>query len=112
MDAAAFADLVHETCRVLGLTSIAASAGVSYGGMQAVHVASRPGIRAGCLVLHSCAPSALPYPDTRAESLAGPVVFAPDVEAATWWLVRRMVGTESGLRFMLGQLSTLPASQW
>jgi pimeloyl-ACP methyl ester carboxylesterase len=112
MDAVAFADVVDEVCEQLGVRSVAAAVGVSFGGLQAVHVAGHPSIGVERLVLHSSAPSTLPYPDRRAEALLGPIVFSPALERATWWLVRRAVRSGPGLRAMLARLSTLPADQW
>lgn len=112
MTAEEFAPVVREVCDLLGVRSVAAAVGVSFGGLQAVHVAAHSSIGAERLVLHSSAPSTLPYPDTRAEALLGPVVFSPALERATWWLVRQLVRSDPGLRVMLAQLSTLPADQW
>ena len=112
MDAAAFADVVREVCEQLGVLSVAAAVGVSFGGLQAAHVAGHRSIGVERLVLHSSAPSTLPYPDSRAEALLGPVAFAPAVERAVWWLVRLLVRSDRGLQTMLAGLSTLPPSQW
>ncbi|MEL7975585.1 alpha/beta hydrolase [Isoptericola sp. F-RaC21] len=112
MVAAAFADVVAEVRGALGLGRVAAAVGVSFGGLQAVQVAAHRGIGAERLVLHSCAPSTLAYPDSRAEAWLAPVVFSPLLEGATWWLVRRLVRSDAGLRRMLATLSTLPARQW
>ena len=112
MGAAVFADVVREVCEQLGVLSVAAAVGVSFGGLQAVQVAGHPSIGVERLVLHSSAPSTLPYPDTWAEAVLGPVVFSPALERATWWLVRQAVRSGPGLRAMLAQLSTLPAEQW
>ena len=112
MDAGAFADVVREVCDLLGVRSVAAAVGVSFGGLQAVRIAGHPAIAVERLVLHSSAPSTLRYPDSRAEAFLGPVVFSPALEGATWWLVRQLVRSDPGLRIMLAQLSTLPADQW
>ena len=112
LDAGAFADVVREVCDLLGVRAVAAAVGVSFGGLQAIRVASHPSIAVERLVLHSSAPSTRSYPDTRAEALLGPVVFSPALEGATWWLVRQLVRSDPGLRVMLAQLSTLPARQW
>ena len=74
MDAESFADVVREVCEQLGMLAPAAAVGVSFGGLQAVHVAGHRSIGVERLVLHSSAPSTLPYPDTRAEALLGPLV--------------------------------------
>jgi pimeloyl-ACP methyl ester carboxylesterase len=112
MDAGAFADVVREVCDLLGVRSVAAAVGVSFGGVQAIRVAGHAAIPVERLVLHSSAPSTLSYPDTLAEALLGPVVFSLVLEGATWWLVRQLVRSDPGLRVMLAQLSTLPARQW
>jgi pimeloyl-ACP methyl ester carboxylesterase len=111
MDAVEFADAVREVCEQLGVMSVAAAVGVSFGGLQAVHVAGHRSIGVERLVLHSSA-STLPYPDTRADAVLGRVAFAPGMERTTWWLVRQAVRTEPGLRAMLARLSRLPAEQW
>ena len=112
MDAAAFADVVREVCEQLGVLAPAAAVGVSFGGLQAVHVTGHRPIGVERLVLHSSAPSTLPYPDSRAEALLGPVAFSPVFERAVWWLVRRLVRSDRGLRAMLARLSTLSPNQW
>jgi pimeloyl-ACP methyl ester carboxylesterase len=86
-----FAPLVREVCRQLDISVIAAVVGVSFGGLQAVHAAADPELVVRRLVLHSCAPSGLPYPDTRAETIVGPVVFSPLLQGLVWGLLRRMV---------------------
>jgi len=67
--------------------------GVSFGGLQAIQVAVHAVQLAPLLVLHSCAPSGLPYPDSIAERLAVPVVFPrplsgpPGRQFVGWWPV-------------------------
>jgi len=112
LDAAAFATLVREVCEQLGISVIAAAVGVSFGGLQAVHVAADQKLGVERLVLHSCAPSGLPYPDTRAEAVLGPLLFSPLVQGAVWHLVHRMVRSDSGLRRMMARLSKLPVETW
>lgn len=112
LSAAEFAPLVPEVCGELGISVIAAAVGVSFGGLQAVHVAQCQELRIPRLVLHSCAPSGLPYPDTRAQAIGGPVVFSPLLQGVVWRLVHRMVRSDSGLRRMMTQLSTLPVDDW
>jgi pimeloyl-ACP methyl ester carboxylesterase len=110
--AAEFAPLVREVCEQLDITIIAAAVGVSFGGLQAVHVAQDRELGVPCMVLHSCAPSGLPYPDTRAEAIGGPVLFSPLLQGHVWRLVRRMVRSDSGLRRMMARLSKLPVEDW
>jgi pimeloyl-ACP methyl ester carboxylesterase len=112
LTAAEFTPLVREVCRKLGISVIAAAVGVSFGGLQAVHVAQDLELRVQHLVLHSCAPSVLPYPDTRAEALVGPVLFSPVLQGMVWALVRQLVRGDAGLRLMMGRLSLLPVHEW
>ncbi|NNG19042.1 alpha/beta hydrolase [Naumannella sp. ID2617S] len=112
LTAAEFAPLLGEVCDLLELAAIAACVGVSSGGMQAVHAALAMGDRVRSLVLHSAAPSALPFPDVPAQRAAARLMFAPGTEDATWAGVRRLVRSDSGLRRMLGTLSRLPAVRW
>jgi hypothetical protein len=46
------------------------------------------------LILHSCAPPVLPWPDTGAESVAGPLVFSPVSQGIGWRLIRRLVSDD------------------
>ena len=82
------------------------------GGLQAVHVATsqRPTVQR--LILHSCAPSSLHYPDSRAEAVVGPVLFSPLLQALVWGAVRGVIRSDAGLRMMMSQLSNLPVSEW
>jgi pimeloyl-ACP methyl ester carboxylesterase len=107
-----FAPVVREVCEQLHLDAVAAAVGVSFGGMQAVHVAADPGLRVERLVLHSCAPSVLPYPDIRAETVAGPLVFSPALQRIVWRLIHRLVRSEAGLRLMMAPLSTIAVGEW
>jgi pimeloyl-ACP methyl ester carboxylesterase len=110
--AAEFAPVVRDVCRQLNVGPIAAAVGVSFGGLQAVHVAGDRALAVPRLILHSCAPSVLPYPDTRSETVAGPLMFSPVLQGILWRLVRRMVRSESGLRRMMAHLSRLPVDEW
>jgi len=112
LSAAEFAPLVREVCEQLDISVIAAAVGVSFGGLQAVHVAGDPALGVPRLVLHSCAPSGLPYPDIRAEAIVGPVLFSPLLQGLVWRVVRRVVRADSGLRTMMARLSKLPAEDW
>lgn len=112
LSAAEFAPLVREVCEQLDIPEIAAAVGVSFGGLQAVHAAADRELRVPRLVLHSCAPSRLPYPDTRAEAIMGPVVFSPLLQGLVWRLIHRMVRSDSGLRRMMARLSKLPVEDW
>jgi pimeloyl-ACP methyl ester carboxylesterase len=112
LSAAEFVPAVEEVCAALGLAEIAAVVGVSFGALQAVPAAMSDRIAARRLVLHSAAPSTLAYPDTRAERMAGPLVFGPHFQRTTWAAILRIVGTEAGLRALCASLSTLPTGGW
>jgi pimeloyl-ACP methyl ester carboxylesterase len=112
LSAAEFAPLVREVCEKRDISVIAAAVGVSFGGLQAVHVAEDQELGVPRLVLHSCAPSSLGYPDTRAEAIVGPVLFSPLLQGLVWRLVRRVVRSDSGLRTMMARLSKLPVDDW
>jgi pimeloyl-ACP methyl ester carboxylesterase len=99
-------------CEQLDISVIATAVGVSFGGLQAVHVAEDQELGVPRLVLHSCAPSGLPYPDTRAEAIVGPVLFSPLLQGLAWRLVRRVVRSDPGLRTMMARLSKLPVEDW
>lgn len=111
LTAAAFVPAVTEVAATLGVTRFAAVVGVSFGGLQALRTTVATDLAAR-LVLHSCAPSRLPFPDTRRDRAMAGVVFHPRVERATWAATRAMVRTDRGLRLMMGELSTLPAGAW
>jgi pimeloyl-ACP methyl ester carboxylesterase len=112
LSAAEFAPAIREVCQSLEIREIAAVVGVSFGGWQAIHVAADPQLRVERLVLHSCAPSTLSYPDSRAQALLGPVIFSPLLQGVVWAFVRRLVRSDAGLRRMMAPLSTLPADTW
>lgn len=109
---AEFVPAVAECCEALAIDQTAGAVGISFGGPQAIHAASSlPGLFPR-LVLHSCAPSTLPYPDTRLESLSGPVAFSPALQGLTWKAVGRLVDSDAGLRRMVGALSKRPVNDW
>jgi pimeloyl-ACP methyl ester carboxylesterase len=110
--AAEFVPAVAEVCDALGISEAAATVGVSFGGLQALHVAATLGHLAPRLVLHSCAPSSVAYPDTRAESAAGPLGFSPWTQGLTWRAIRGMTSSDRGLQLMMSTLSTLPVRSW
>lgn len=112
LNAAEFVPAVAECCEGLGIDQTAGAVGVSFGGMQAIHAASSLPALVPRLVLHSCAPSTLAYPDTRLESLGGPVVFSPALQSLTWKTVSRLVDSDAGLRRMLNALSKRPVNDW
>ncbi|MFL6151733.1 MAG: alpha/beta fold hydrolase [Ornithinibacter sp.] len=110
--AAEFVPAVAQVCDALGIGEAAATVGISFGGLQAAHVAVHLGRLAPRLVLHSCAPSTLPYPDSRLEAAAGPLGFAPTTSGLVWRGIRAMTSTDRGLRLMMSTLSTLPVGSW
>ena len=112
LTAAEFIPAVAEVCTKFGVTEPAATVGLSFGGLQAVHVAVNLPHLAPRLILHSCAPSSLPYPETVLERLAGPLAFGPHLQRLTWRTVRALTSSDRGLRVMMGRLSTLPVSTW
>jgi pimeloyl-ACP methyl ester carboxylesterase len=112
LTAAEFVPAVAQCCEVLGIDQTAGVVGVSFGGMQALHVAVALPTLAPRLALHSCAPSTHAYPDTRLESRLGPIAFAPGLQSLTWAAVARLVATDAGLRRMVGALSTRPIGDW
>ena len=97
LSAAEFVPAVGECCDTLGITNVAAVVGVSFGGLQALHVAASTDL-APRLVLHSCAPSTLPFPDTRRDRAAVPLAFGPVTGRATWAVIRSLVASDKGLR--------------
>jgi len=112
LSAAEFAPLVDEVCARLGVSGVAAVVGVSFGGLQAVHVAAGRRPVPQRLILHSCAPSGLSYPDSKAEAVLGPIVFSPQLQGLVWWALHAAVRSDAGLRAMMAPLSTLPVDEW
>ncbi|MFC7597586.1 alpha/beta fold hydrolase [Terrabacter sp. GCM10028922] len=112
LTAGEFVPAVAECCEVLAVDEAAGAVGVSFGGMQAIQVAvAMPGV-VPRLVLHSCAPSTLAYPDSRLESVSGPIAFAPGLQSFTWATVARLVESDAGLRRMVGALSKRRIDDW
>lgn len=107
---AEFVPAIEEVCRQLAISRAAAVVGVSFGGVQAIHFAAASSIPQR-LILHSCAPSSLPYPDTNRERLGAPMLFGP-AGNLTWALVRRLVASDGFLRWMMARLSTIPPRDW
>ncbi|RMB58718.1 alpha/beta fold hydrolase [Tessaracoccus antarcticus] len=112
LTAAEFVPAVVECCEQMAVHETSAAVGVSFGGMQAIHAARSAPSLVPRLILHSCAPSTNAYPDTARERSLGPVAFAPAVERLTWAAVGRLVASETGLRRMVGALSSLPTGIW
>jgi pimeloyl-ACP methyl ester carboxylesterase len=112
LNAAEFVPAVSECCESLGIDQTAGAVGISFGGMQAIHAATSLPALVPRLVLHSCAPSTRAYPDTRLESLSGPVAFSPALQRLTWTTVARLVDSDAGLRRMVGALSMRPVNDW
>lgn len=112
LTAAEFVPAIAEVCERLALEGAAATIGVSFGGLQAAHVAKALPHLAPRLILHSCAPSSRPYPDTQIERLGAPVAFNPRLQRLTWRAVRTMTSSDIGLRVMMASLSRLPVTEW
>jgi pimeloyl-ACP methyl ester carboxylesterase len=112
LHAAEFVPAVAQCCASLGIDRVAAAVGVSFGGLQAIHAARLLPMPVQSLILHSCAPSSLRYPDTAAEAWGAPVAFGPRTQRLTWAAVSRLVRTESGLRRMVATLSTRAVDEW
>jgi pimeloyl-ACP methyl ester carboxylesterase len=112
LTAASFVPVVAEVCEQLGISSAVATVGLSFGGLQALQVAVGLPDLAPRLILHSCAPSSLPYPDTRWERAGAALAFGPRSQRLTWPLVRALTSTTWGLRAMMGRLSTAPVEEW
>jgi pimeloyl-ACP methyl ester carboxylesterase len=112
LTAAEFVTAVNEVVVSLDLDDVRATVGLSFGGLQAAEVAVAAPHLAPRLVLHSCAPSSMPFPDSVVERLGAPVAFGPVGQALTWAAVRRLVGTDAGLRLMMSSLSRLPLAEW
>ena len=111
---AAFAPLVDEARAVLGIDAFTAVIGTSFGGPQAIEYTRRHPARTRALILHSAGPSTLPYPDSAAQRLLGPVMFHPSVERHVWRAVNLLLrrAPRLGLRLMMSSLSTQPVSTW
>jgi pimeloyl-ACP methyl ester carboxylesterase len=112
LTAAEFVPAVAEVCGQLAFAGAAATVGISFGGLQAIHVAVALRRLAPRLILHSCAPSSLPYPDSTIERLGAPIAFNPHVQRLTWRAVRTITSSDTGLRVMMASLSTLPVAEW
>jgi len=112
LSAAEFVLPVLDVLDSLSLSDIAAVVGLSFGGLQAAELAVSAPQHAPRLVLHSCAPSSLPFPDTALERLGTPVAFNAVTQHLTWAAVRRLVRTDKGLRTMMASLTTVPVEQW
>ncbi len=103
-----FAAVVAELCDRLGHTTVEAVVGISAGGRTAVELAARHPSLVRRLVLQSAAPAVGPWPDSRLQRRAAPVLFGP--RAGTWtWAATRLLLTrapELGLRAVIGPLTT------
>jgi pimeloyl-ACP methyl ester carboxylesterase len=113
-----FCDVTRALCAQLGITRIAAVVGTSGGGPTAVTMAARHPDLVQRLILQS-AVGWLSYPDRRAR-LGAHVIFTASTERFTWAAIGALMrrAPDTGLRIMLGGLSTLPvrdvmaALQW
>jgi pimeloyl-ACP methyl ester carboxylesterase len=112
LTAAEFVPVIAEVCERLAVERAAATVGLSFGGLQAVNVATALPDLAPRLILHSCAPSSRQYPDTAIERLGAPVAFHPRLQRLSWRAVRAMTSSDAGLRVMMASLSRLPIADW
>jgi pimeloyl-ACP methyl ester carboxylesterase len=112
LSAEEFVPVVAESCELLAVDETAGAVGVSFGGLQAIQVAVALSARVPRLALHSCAPSTYSYPDSRLETLFGPVVFAPGPQRLVWVALARWIESDAGLRRMVGKLSKRPIGDW
>jgi pimeloyl-ACP methyl ester carboxylesterase len=112
LTAAEFVPVIAEVCERLAFTGAAATVGLSFGGLQAAHVAAALPDLAPRLILHSCAPSSRPYPDTLMHRLGAPIVFNPQLQRVTWRAVRTVTSSDIGLRVMMASLSRRPVAEW
>jgi pimeloyl-ACP methyl ester carboxylesterase len=112
LTAAEFVPVIAEVCERLTVAGAAATVGISFGGLQAVHVAAALPHLAPRLILHSCAPSSRPYPDKPVERLGAPLAFNPRFQRLTWRAVRTMTCSDAGLRVMMASLCGLPVTSW
>ncbi|GAA6525783.1 alpha/beta hydrolase [Intrasporangium sp. DVR] len=105
-----FTPLLRDVADALEIDRFAAVVGVSFGGLQAVDVAGSDRV-ADRLILHSCAPSRFPFPDTWAERVGAPVVFG-FAEPVAWAAMHRLARSERGLALLMKPLSSLPWPEW
>lgn len=112
LTAGEFIPSARECCELLGIKATSAVVGVSFGGLQAIQLAVHVPRLAPRLILHSCAPSTHSYPDTRVESVLGPVAFTPNLQRLTWGAVSQLVDSDAGLRRMVAALSKRPVTEW
>jgi pimeloyl-ACP methyl ester carboxylesterase len=112
LNAVEFVPAVAECCEELRIEQTAGAVGVSFGGMQALHMARALPELVPRLILHSCAASTRAYPDTRPKALFGPLVFSPALQGLVWRAVAGMADSEAGLRLMVGSLSKRPVKEW
>ncbi|HEY2831280.1 MAG TPA: alpha/beta fold hydrolase [Sporichthyaceae bacterium] len=104
-------DVVRALCAQLGIDRVTAVVGISGGGPTAATMAARHPDLVERLILIS-AVSWLPYPD-RCTRLGSHLAFAGRTERLTWAAVRGLirVAPGTGLRMMLGRLSTRPGGE-
>ncbi|WP_233197100.1 alpha/beta hydrolase [Verrucosispora sp. ts21] len=107
---AGFADVTAELCRHLGIDKVAAVLGISAGGPTAMAVAARhPGLVERLIL--QCSQG--PHWPRRRERLLANLIFSPVAERLTWGGLRRLLrrAPDTGLRMLLGGLSTVPPRQ-
>jgi pimeloyl-ACP methyl ester carboxylesterase len=111
---AEFAAPADEVRAALGIDRFRAVVGTSFGGPQAIEYAGRFPAVARSLILHSAAPSTLPYPDSRGQRIGGPLIFHPRVERYVWAGTTKLITRfpRRGLRSMMAPLSTRRDMSW
>ncbi|WP_091669641.1 alpha/beta hydrolase family protein [Amycolatopsis marina] len=106
-----FADAVRDLCEHLEIPHLAGVVGTSAGGPSALVLAARHPELVGRIILES-ALGFLPWPDLRTR-IGAAIAFAPITQRGTWAVVGKLLrrSPASGLRVMLGSMSTLSAAE-
>lgn len=109
---AQFTPVLVEALRKVDIPALAAVVGISFGAQQAVDLAARQPELCGRLIVHSGAPSSLPYPDSSVRSTLGPAIFHPRVQRGVWTASGLLARTPAGLRALASLLSTKKSTRW
>lgn len=109
---AEFSDVVIALCDRLGIERLSAVVGISAGGPFATALAANhPGFAERVILQAAVGP--LSWPDALTRHM-GQVIFGPPLEKITWAATRALfsrLSEDTGLRLMLGGLSTLPGKK-